>query len=130
MEKNDKKMKILLVDDEKEYVEALSERLQMRKHGSEIAYDGEQALALVKQEGPEVMVLDLKMPGIDGIEVLKRLRQEHPEVAVIILTGHGSSSDRNTCLELGAFAYLQKPVDIEELSATMRRAYAKVNGEG
>jgi two-component system, OmpR family, response regulator CpxR len=122
--------KVLLVDDEREFVETLSERLQMRDFGTAVVHDGEKALALVKQEEPEVMVLDLKMPGIDGIEVLKRLRQEHPEVAVIILTGHGSSSDRNTCLELGAFAYLQKPVDIEELSATMRRAYAKVNGEG
>lgn len=122
--------KVLLVDDEREFVETLSERLQMRDFGTAVVYDGEKALALVKQEEPDVMVLDLKMPGIDGIEVLKRLRQEHSKVAVIILTGHGSSSDRNTCLDLGAFAYLQKPVDIEELSATMRGAYAKVSGEG
>jgi DNA-binding NtrC family response regulator len=62
------------------------------------------------------------MPGIDGIEVLKKVKSEHPGVAVIILTGHGSEKDRKLCLSLGAFAYLEKPVDIDELSDTMKRA--------
>ncbi len=121
--------KVLLVDDEREFIETLSERLQMRDFGTSVVHDGEQALTLVEQEAPQVMVLDLKMPGLGGMEVLKRLRQEHPEVAVIVLTGHGSASDRDKCLELGAFAYLQKPVDIEELSATMRRAHGKIDQE-
>jgi DNA-binding response OmpR family regulator len=68
------------------------------------------------------MILDLKMPGIDGIEVLKRVKQTRPEIEVIILTGHGSEQDRATCLELGAFAYLQKPVDIELLTTTLKKA--------
>jgi DNA-binding response OmpR family regulator len=68
------------------------------------------------------MILDLKMPGIDGIEVLKRVKQTRPAIEVIILTGHGSEEDRKTCLELGAFAYLQKPVDIELLTATLKKA--------
>ena len=58
------------------------------------------------------------MPGIDGIEVLKRVRKEYPDVAVIILTGHGNEKDRKICMALGAFAYLEKPVDIEELSTS------------
>jgi len=114
--------KVLLVDDEREFVETLSERLLLRDIGSAVVYDGEQALALLAREEPEVMVLDLKMPGLDGMEVLRRIKRDHPRVEVIILTGHGSARDRERCLELGAFAYLQKPVDIEELSQTMRRA--------
>jgi len=118
--------KILLVDDEREFVETLSERLVMRDMGSAVAYDGESALELIKADEPEVMILDLRMPGIDGIEVLRRVKQTHPEIEVIILTGHGSEADRETCMGLGAFAYLQKPVDIDKLSATIKSANEKI----
>src|SRR3990172_5354021 len=119
--------RILLVDDEKEFVQTLSERLQTRKTEAAVAYDGEEALSLVKSEEPEVMVLDLKMPGIDGIEVLRRMKIEHPNVEVIILTGHGSDREEALAGELGAFAYLKKPVDIDVLSQTMKEAYRKLN---
>lgn len=118
--------KILLVDDEREFVETLSERLYMRDMGSAVAYDGESALELIKEDEPEVMILDLRMPGIDGIEVLRRVKAKQPEIEVIILTGHGSEADRQTCMELGAFAYLQKPVDIEHLSETIQKANEKI----
>lgn len=118
--------KVLLVDDEREFVQTLSERLMLRDIGSAVVHDGEQALRAVAEEGPEVMVLDLKMPGLDGIEVLKRIKADHPEVEVIILTGHGSESDRETCMSLGAFDYLEKPVDINRLSEVMQRAHDKV----
>ena len=118
--------KILLVDDEREFVQTLSERLLMRDMGSAVAYDGESALEVVREDEPDVMILDLKMPGIDGIEVLRRVKESQPEIEVIILTGHGSAADRETCLQLGAFAYLQKPVDVEELSATIKRANEKI----
>jgi DNA-binding NtrC family response regulator len=96
--------------------------------GSAVAYDGESALAMIREheDEPEVMILDLKMPGIDGIEVLKRVKQTRPEIEVIILTGHGSEEDRRTCLELGAFAYLQKPVDIDRLTETLKQANEKM----
>ena len=71
------------------------------------------------------MVLDLKMPGIDGIEVLRRVHHRHPNVEVIVLTGYGSKREEETCKELGAFAYLEKPVDIELLNTTLRAAYAR-----
>jgi len=77
---------------------------------------------MVGKDEPEVMILDLKMPGIDGIEVLRRVKAENPDIQVIILTGHGSEEDRKVCMELGAFAYLHKPVDIEVLSRTLREA--------
>jgi len=119
--------KVLLVDDEREFVETLSERLLMRDMGSAVAYDGESALELIKADEPEVMILDLRMPGIDGIEVLRRVKQTNPGIEVIILTGHGSEADRETCMSLGAFAYLQKPVDIEKLSATIKSANEKIS---
>ena len=118
--------KVLLVDDEREFVKTLSERLLMRDMGSVVAYNGESALDLVKSDEPEVMILDLQMPGIDGIEVLRKVKETNPEIEVIILTGHGSDDDRKTCMELGAFAYLHKPVDIDVLSETLKKANAKV----
>jgi CheY-like chemotaxis protein len=122
--------KVLLVDDEREFVQTLSERLMMRDMGSAVVYDGESALDLVRDDEPEVMILDLKMPGIDGIEVLRRVKKEHPLVEVIILTGHGSEQDRQTCMELGAFAYLHKPVDIDVLSRTLKAANDKIRNAG
>ena len=118
--------KVLLVDDEREFVQTLSERLLLRDMGSAMAYDGESALRLVKEDEPEVMILDLKMPGIDGIEVLRRVKETNPEIEVIILTGHGSEADRETCMKLGAFAYLQKPVNIDLLSETLKKANEKI----
>jgi CheY-like chemotaxis protein len=118
--------KVLLVDDEREFVQTLSERLQMRSMGAAVAYDGQSALDLVREDDPEVIIIDLKMPGIDGLEVLKTVKATRPEIEVIVLTGHGADRDKALCMELGAFAYLQKPVDIEELSETLNRAYAKI----
>jgi len=87
-----------------------------------VAYDGQSALDLIAEDEPEVMILDLKMPGIDGIEVLRRVKATRPGIEVIILTGHGSEVDKEVCMKLGAFAYLNKPVNIEALSDTLRRA--------
>ena len=118
--------KVLLVDDEREFVQTLSERLGMREIGSAAAFDGESALAIVKEEEPEVMLLDLRMPGIDGVEVLKKVKAEHPDIEVVILTGHGTDADRKQCMQLGAFAYLEKPVDIDVLSDTLKKANEKM----
>ncbi|MFC1839912.1 response regulator [Thermodesulfobacteriota bacterium] len=118
--------KVLLVDDEREFVQTLSERLLMRDMGSAVAYDGESALELIREDEPEVMILDLRMPGIDGIEVLKRVKKNQPNIEVIILTGHGSEADREICMDLGAFAYLHKPVDIDALSETIKQANEKI----
>jgi len=114
------------VDDEREFVHTLSERLQARNLEAAVVYDGEEALSFVASDEPEVMVLDLKMPGIDGIEVLRRVKRDHPDVEVIILTGHGSQKEEEIANQLGAFAYLRKPVDIELLTNTMKQAYRKI----
>ncbi len=117
------KIKILLVDDEKEFVETLSERIRMRDHKSDVALDGEEALKLMDDDLPDVVVLDLKMPGIDGMEVLRRIRKAYPNVQVIMLTGHGSDKDEKEARKLGAFEYLQKPVEIETLMKKIKKAY-------
>jgi DNA-binding response OmpR family regulator len=116
-------IKILLVDDEEDFVKTLSERIQMRALGTDVALNGEEALKLVDNEVPDVMVLDLKMPGIDGMEVLRRVKKAYPQVQVIILTGHGSEKDEEQARRLGAFDYLQKPVEIDNLVNKIRRAY-------
>ena len=121
--------KVLLVDDEEEFVLTLSERLETRNLGSAIAHDGESALSIVENDAPDVMVLDLKMPGIDGLEVLRRVKRDKPATEVIILTGHGSDKEKRLAFDLGAFAYLHKPVDIDVLAETMKKAYAKVQAE-
>ena len=118
--------KILLVDDEKKYVQTLSKRLMMRELESAVVYDGESALELAREDEPDVMILDLRMPGIDGIEVLRRVKKTHPAIEVIVLTSQGSEADKKTCMELGAFAFLSKSVDIEELSKTIEAANEKI----
>jgi len=119
--------KILLVDDEKDFVQTLSERLRTRNLESSVVYDGEQALEFVKKDAPDVMVLDLMMPGINGIEVLRKVKSEHPNVEIIILTGHGSKQEEETAEDYGAFAYLRKPVNIDLLARVMNEAYQKIN---
>lgn len=114
---------VLLVDDEEEFIKSLSERLQLRDIEANTAFAGEPALEMVADAAPDVMVLDLRMPGIGGLEVLRRIKKTHPQVPVIILTGHGSEKDEAAAMQLGAFAYLQKPVQIDDLLAQMRRAH-------
>jgi CheY-like chemotaxis protein len=118
-------VRTLLVDDEKDYVVTLSDRLQMRDIPSEVAHDGFEALKFVESDVPEVMVLDLRMPGMDGMEVLRRVKRDYPGVEVIVVTGHGSEQDEKLARELGAFDYLQKPVNINVLAERIRAASEK-----
>jgi DNA-binding NtrC family response regulator len=120
-----KKINVLLVDDEEEFVNALAERMEMRDVGSEVALDGQQALDMVKESSPDVMVLDLRMPGMDGLEVLEKVKEAYPGVEVIILTGHGSDKDEAIAQRLGAFDYMNKPVDLNRLMEGVKRAFRK-----
>lgn len=115
------KLQVLLVDDEQEFITALSERLQIRGIDARLAFDGEQALRLLQDQEPDMMVLDLKMPGIDGMEVLRRVVRSHPGIRVVMLTGHGSEKDRQEAMRIGAYAYLQKPVQLGELMEIIKR---------
>ena len=120
-----RKIKLLLVDDEEDYVRTMAERMELRDVGSRVALSGEEALQMIQEDAPDVMVLDLRMPGIDGMEVLERVKRAHPHVQVIILTGHGSDLEEREARRLGAFEYLQKPADTARLLATVRSAWRK-----
>ena len=115
-------IKILLVDDEKQFVDTLSERLAMRGFEARVAYDGLEALKAVEQP-TDVIVLDLRMPGMDGFEVLRNVKKSNPQVQVIILTGHGGDAEEQTAYRMGAYNFLRKPMDIDELLNSIRMAY-------
>lgn len=115
-------IKILLVDDEKQFVDTLAERLAMRGFSARVAYDGPQALKAV-EEPTDVIVLDLRMPGMDGFEVLRSVKKSNPQVQVIILTGHGGDAEEQTAYRMGAYNFLKKPMDIDELLNSIHMAY-------
>ena len=115
-------IKIMLVDDEEDFIRTLSERLEIRDLKKNTAFDGEQAIKIVSDEEPDIMILDLKMPGIDGMEVLRRVRKAYPNIRVIIQTGHGNDLDESEARQLGVFDYLKKPVDIELLVERIKAA--------
>ncbi len=118
-----KNIKVLLVDDEEEFVQSLAERVRMRELGSEIALNGKEALAKLEEKLTDVMVLDFKMPGIDGLTVLEQVKKTYPDVQVIMLTAHGAPEIEKKARDLGAFDYLQKPVGIDKLTKTIEKAY-------
>lgn len=117
------KLKVLLVDDEEEFVTTLAERLQLREIETVIATDGDDALRIISTERPPVVVLDVMMPGIGGLDVLQQIKMSHPQIQVILLTGRGSTNDGIKGMRLGAFDYMMKPVKIEELIQKMNEAF-------
>ena len=121
--------RVLLVDDEEEFVSALSERLMLRGIEVDSALNGEEALALMVEKVFEVVILDVMMPGLGGLEVLKQIKSTYPNTQVILLTGHGSTREGIEGMRLGAFDYLIKPVDIEEMLEKMKEA-ARTVGTG
>lgn len=124
MRKN-KDIKVLLVDDERDFVNTLAQRLKMRDLNVSCVYDGEQGLSRVKQEEPDVLVLDLKMPGLQGMDVLREVRKTNPNMQVIILTGHGTEKDEEEAKRIGGFDFLRKPADIDLLMTKIKEAYAE-----
>ncbi|MBI4620998.1 MAG: response regulator [Desulfobacterales bacterium] len=115
-------LRVLLVDDEEEFVTTLSERLSLRGIETEVAYNGENALAKMNQITPDIVILDVMMPGLSGLDVLKQIKEILPDIPVILLTGRGSTRDGIDGMKQGAFDYLMKPVDIEDLIKKMNEA--------
>lgn len=116
---------LLLVDDEEGYVQVLSKRLGKRNIRVTSALSGSEGIQRLRSEDFDVAVLDLKMEDMDGIEVLRVFKRMVPGMPVIMLTGHGSEKAAREGLELGAFDYLTKPCDLEELVGKIREACSK-----
>ncbi|QWR78020.1 response regulator [Candidatus Magnetomonas plexicatena] len=115
-------IKVFLVDDEKAFVEILAQRLAMRKYVVEVAYNGAEAIERLKSYTPHVIVLDMKMPGMDGLDVFKWIKQHHPAIPVIILTGYSSEKEEKEARKLGVFDFLRKPPEIDVLIKTLKNA--------
>jgi len=106
---------VMLVDDEPDFLEILVKRLRKRKVSPIAVGSGQAAVAAIREATVDVVVLDMRMEGMDGIETLRELKRLRPEVEVIMLTGHANVEAAIQGMELGAFDYLVKPVDIDEL---------------
>jgi DNA-binding NtrC family response regulator len=117
--------KVLLVDDEKEFASALAERLQLRNYDVKSASNALEALGIVHSFLPDVVLLDLKIPGMDGIETLKAIKNFDSTIEVIMLTGHGDMRSVEDGMKSGAFEYIMKPVDIGELTLKINKAWQK-----
>ena len=117
---------IMLVDDEKPFVETMTKRLAKRELDVIPAFSGLEALEKLGQNrNIDVLILDVKMPGMDGIETLRRIKRNHPLVEVIMLTGHATVETAIEGMKLGAFDYLMKPCDMEKLISKLREAVQK-----
>jgi len=116
--------KVLLVDDEEEFIETLAERMRTRGMVVSTTNSGANALEMVDDENYDVVVLDLKMPGIDGLEALKRIKRRRPEIQVVLLTGHATVEKGVEAMKEGALEFLEKPVDLASLTEAILKAKA------
>ena len=119
-------VRVLLVDDEESYVETLRKRLMRRGLVVSMANSGEQALESLAENPVDVVLLDVKMPGMDGMETLTRIKAAHPRVEVIMLTGHANVDVAIRGMEQGAFEYLMKPAEMDDLYYKIQDAHKKI----
>lgn len=117
-------IRVLLVDDEERFVLNLARLLEFRGFKVSTALDGFKALEALekKDEGFDVVVLDVKMPGMDGITTLGKIKKKFPDIEVIMLTGHATLESGLQCIREGAFDYLMKPCDIEDITKKIKEA--------
>ena len=113
---------VIIVDDEEELVTTIAERLELRGFKTQTATDGETALNLIKANPPQVVVLDVMMPGLSGIDILKQMNALKMNIPVILLTGYGSNEQGAEGLKQGAFDYLMKPCDLNVLIDKIQEA--------
>jgi two-component system, OmpR family, response regulator len=124
--------RILLVDDEVAFANNIAKLISKRGYDVVTVYNGESAIKAVEENEFDVIVLDLKMPGIDGLTTLKAIKKSQPKVEVIILTGHGSMDSGIDGIQLGAFDFIMKPVRFDDLHESIRQAFQRkvVHQEG
>jgi DNA-binding response OmpR family regulator len=119
------KMKIMLVDDEERFLQTTQKMIAKKGYDAITATSGEEGLKKLEDELVHVVILDVKMPGMDGVETLKQIKQKFPMVEVIMLTGHATAESAVEGLKLGATDYLTKPANIEDLIAKAEEAFNK-----
>lgn len=120
-----RKINLLLVDDEEQFLESMKKQLEVRGFSVISANRGEKALEVARAVPVDVALVDLKMPGIDGEQTLRALKEEHKWMEIVILTGHGSIDSALECTRKGAYEYLQKPCNTDELMEVLKEAYKK-----
>lgn len=118
------RLRILLVDDEEDLVGAMAERLALRGFLVETATSASDALRRLHEDPFDVLILDVKMPGIGGLNLMAEMKRKRPDLPVILFTGHGSVADAERGMQQGAFDYLMKPIEVDELVGKIRHAAA------
>jgi len=116
------KLRVLLVDDEEELVFTLAERLKIRGVDAQAVTSGKAALEAIEQRSFDVVLLDVKMPGLGGLDVMRRIKSKDRKVQVILITGHGSAEDGAQGMQSGAFDYVMKPININDLLTRLQAA--------
>jgi DNA-binding NtrC family response regulator len=124
-EKSVSEFQVLFVDDEADFRETLIKRMRKRHVQAYGVRSGEEALAWLQQNPADVVVLDVRMPGMDGIQTLRAIKRDHPLLEVILLTGHANLEIAREGMQLGAFDYLMKPIDLDELLYKLEDANQK-----
>ncbi|MBW2610923.1 MAG: response regulator [Deltaproteobacteria bacterium] len=122
-------IRLLLIDDEVGYVNVLSNRLSKRNFVVGKATSGTEAFQILRRRDFDVAILDLKMEDMDGIEILKILKKMAPELVVIMLTGHGSAEAAREGIKQGAYDYLTKPCELNDLVKKIKEAYDRRSGD-
>jgi len=117
-------IRLLLVDDEERFLNTTKILLERRGASTITAISGPEAFKILDEEDIDVVILDVKMPEMDGVEILRRMKKKYPSVEVILLTGHASVESAVEGLKLGAFDYVMKPCDIDDMWAKVKEAYA------
>jgi DNA-binding NtrC family response regulator len=119
------KMRLMLVDDEERFLQTTGKMIRKKGYDVITAASGEECLEKLEKELVHVVILDVKMPGMDGVETLKRIKQRYPRIEVIMLTGHATADSAVEGLKSGATDYLQKPTGVEDLIAKAEQAFAR-----
>jgi DNA-binding NtrC family response regulator len=120
-----KKINLLVVDDEERFLESIRKRLEVRDFNVMTVNRGDKAVQAAREHPIDVVLLDLKMPGMNGEQTLEELKRENKNIEVIILTGHGSTDSVIECTKKGAYFYLQKPCELERMLNVLAEAYKK-----
>jgi DNA-binding NtrC family response regulator len=118
------KIRLLIVDDEVKFLHPMAKRLELRGFDVTRATSGQEAIRHATEGQFDLVILDLKMPEVDGKQVLQFLKKQSDFIEVIVVTGHGSTEAAVECIKMGAFSYLPKPYELEKILEVLRQAYA------